>query len=218
MGRKGNVRARKGDVGESRLFMGGVAVAALAVVIGFAILRPRSPTSVAPAQVGSASRSSATTAGGLPPAPNIDIVMYQGESVVAANQIRLSRLWGRGKPVVLNFFAGLCPPCRTEMPDFQRLYDERAKDSFLLIALDIGPFIGLGSREEGRALLRELKISFPAGTTFNANELGAYRILGMPTTVFITPAGKIFKKHTGLLTRAQMDALVGELLKTSGLQ
>jgi thiol-disulfide isomerase/thioredoxin len=216
VGGKRYVKSGRSPAASNRIFIVGVVVAALALIVAIVVLRPAARDTP---PLPSAARSQlASSAGDLKPAPDIDIVMYQGESVVAANQIRLSRLWGRGKPVVLNFFAGLCPPCRTEMPDFQRLYDERAKDSFLLIALDIGPFIGLGSREEGRALLRELKISFPAGTTFNASELGAYRILGMPTTVFITPAGKIFKKHTGLLTRAQMDALVGELLKASGLQ
>ncbi len=143
--------------------------------------------------------------------------MYQGEAVVGGSKIRLSQLWRKGKPVVVNYWAGLCPPCRAELPDFQRLYVERAKGKFTLIGVDVGPFVGLGSRDDGKALLRELKITFPAGTALVAAPVRAYGIVGMPTTVFITPSGKIFKRYTGMLTRGQMNTLVDELLKASGI-
>jgi len=143
--------------------------------------------------------------------------MYQGEEAVGGSKIRLSQLWRQGKPVVLNYWAGLCPPCRAELPDFQRLYVERAKGKFTLIGVDIGPFVGLGSRDDGKALLRELKITFPAGTALVAAPIRAYGIVGMPTTVFIKPSGKIFKRYTGMLTRGQMNTLVDELLKASGI-
>lgn len=145
--------------------------------------------------------------------------MYQGASEVGGSTIALSSVWEQtGRPVVLNFWAGLCPPCRAEMPDFQRLYAEDGRDRFTLIGIDIGPFIGLGSRDDGRALLRELGVTFPAGTTFDARTVRNYEILGMPTTVFITSDGRIWRKHAGLLTRGQMVALTEELLRASGTQ
>jgi len=145
--------------------------------------------------------------------------MYQGASEVGGSTIALSSLWETKKrPVVLNFWAGLCPPCRAEMPDFQRLYNERGQQSFTLIGVDIGPFIGLGSREDGRALLRELGVTFPAGTTFDARTLRNYQILGMPTTVFITAGGRILRKHAGLLTRGQMAAFTDELIRASSVR
>jgi cytochrome c biogenesis protein CcmG, thiol:disulfide interchange protein DsbE len=142
--------------------------------------------------------------------------MYQGDAALGSSKIRLSQLWGKGMPVVLNYFAGLCPPCRAELPDFQQLYAGSAKDKFILIALDVGSFVGLGSRDDGKALLRELKITFPAGTIFSADGFRRYRILGMPTTVFITADGKILRTYTGMLTRDQMNVFVRELLKASG--
>ena len=153
---------------------------------------------------------------GLPPAPDAEIVMYQGDAAVRGNRVQLSQLWGKGKPVVLNYFAGLCPPCRAELPDFQRLYTDSGKDKFTLIGVDVGSFVGLGSQDDGKALLRELKITFPAGTIFSADEFRRYGILGMPTTMFITADGKILRKHTGLLTRDQMNTFVHELLTASG--
>lgn len=179
----------------------------LAAVIGYAALRPRrQPAAPVPASQ-------------LRPAPDIEIVMYQGASEVGGSTIALSSLWETTKrPVVLNFWAGLCPPCRAEMPDFQRLYTEQGRETFTLIGIDIGPFIGLGSREDGRALLRELGVTFPAGTTLDARTVRNYEILGMPTTVFITPDGRIWRKHTGLLTPGQMTAFTDELVRVSGVK
>lgn len=184
------------------------AILIVIVALAYAVIRQRTqPTA-----------PDATTPGpaaGLRLAPDIEIVMYQGAGDVGGGTIALSSLWETtGRPVVLNFWAGLCPPCRAEMPDFQRLYEARRGD-VTLIGVDIGPFIGLGSREDGKALLRALGVSYPAGTTFDARTVRNYEILGMPTTVFITPDGRIWRKHAGLLTYGQMTALIDGLVRVS---
>lgn len=187
-------------------------VMVLAAAAGYVITRPRGPQ--APDRIPNADRQTPALAADLKPAPDFDIILYQGEGV-SGSRMRLSHLWGRGRPVVVNFWAGLCPPCRAELPDFQRLYDENAAGTFSLIGVDIGSFIGLGSREEGKALLQELGIRFLAGTVLDARPVSAYQILGMPTTVFITAEGKILKRHVGLLTRGQMNMFVAELIAAS---
>jgi thiol-disulfide isomerase/thioredoxin len=195
----------------------GAAAVGVAVVIGFAAIRLRAPGqegSVPGATSGRLPSVLSTT--GPSAAPDAEVVMYQGAGAGGGSTIRLSQLWGKRKPVVLNFFAGLCPPCRRELPDFQRLYTDSAKDKFTLIGIDVGPFVGLGSRDDGKALLRELKVTFPAGTIVSADAFRRYGIFGMPTTVFITGDGKILRKYTGILTRDQMKMFVDELLKASG--
>ena len=148
----------------------------------------------------------------LEPAPNFRFNFYQGEKMLAM-AMSLSNL--QGKPLVLNFWAGLCPPCRAEMPDLQEFYGEFG-DRVNLFGLDIGPFVGLGSREDGRDLLEDLNISYPAGSTLDETVAREYEILGMPTTVFITADGKIFRKWTGLLNRDKLVEITEEMLALSG--
>ena len=120
------------------------------------------------------------------------------------------------KPVVLNFWAGLYPPCRAEMPGFQAVYEEHQGD-FILLGLDVGPFTSLGSRQDARNLLRELNIGYPAGYAHTRDAVVKYRVTSMPTTIFFTPDGKVFTRREGFLDSERMNAAVQELLSASAV-
>jgi len=147
-------------------------------------------------------------------AQDFSIIVYQGEGVLGASSLSLNQMLALGKPVVLNFWAGLCPPCRAEMPDLQRVHD-RFSDRILLFGLDVGPFVLLGTQEDGKELLNELEITYPAGTTEDAKVVQAYEIRGMPSTFFIKPNGEIQKKWTGLLNESKMAELIEDLIAAS---
>lgn len=138
-------------------------------------------------------------------------MLYQGEEVIGFTEGSFSQLFGRGKPVVLNFWAGLCPPCRAEMPAFERVWRQH-QGEFILFGLDVGPYTGLGSREDGMALMRELAVTYPSGSTEDGGVVRDYQIMGMPTTVFLAPDGRIVSQHTGLLTEDQLRQQVAELI------
>jgi thiol-disulfide isomerase/thioredoxin len=148
-------------------------------------------------------------------APDFRLSLYQGAEVLGAEELEFSSLFDQGKPVVLNFWAGLCPPCRAEMPGFQRVYDELG-DQFILLGLDIGPFIGLGSREDGQRLLEELGITYPAGTTFEEVTVAKYNVRGMPTTVFLTASGEIYDTTIGLIDEQTLRSKVESLIQEAG--
>lgn len=166
------------------------------------------------AEAPSVTRPSPLTTGGEGKAGDFELAAYQGEEVLGGSRVMLSSVLARGEPVVLNFWAGLCPPCRAEMPDFEQVH-QQYKGRVLMLGLDVGPFVRLGSREDGKRLLQELKVTYPAGTTFDTGVIDSYEILGMPTTVFITPEGRVLRKWTSVLSKAKLVEFVEELLTAS---
>ena len=150
----------------------------------------------------------------LPQVADFEIVAYQSTADLGGERVQFSEVLALGKPVVLNFWAGLCPPCRAEMPEFQEVYDQFS-DRMLLLGIDLGPFTGLGTSGQGQALLEELGITYPAGTTEDASVVSRFQVLGMPTTLFVTPDGGITHKWTGILTREKLTELTEELLAVS---
>ncbi len=168
------------------------------------------------AAAGSGGTQAPRPAAQLPQAADFEIVVYQGGAELGSDErVAFSDVLGGGKPVILNFWAGLCPPCRAEMPEFQEVY-EAFGDQIVLVGIDLGPFTGLGTIEQGKALLQELAVTYPAGTTEDASVVSRYQVLGMPSTFFVTPGGGITRKWTGLLTRAKLAEFTDELLAASG--
>ena len=143
-------------------------------------------------------------------APDFAVTMFQGQDAVGGQKINLHSLFG-SKPIVLNFWAGLCPPCRAEMPDLQKFNDE-FENRALLIGVDLGQFTGLGNTDDAKSLLSELGAAYPAGFTADADVIENYKVLGMPTTIFIDQNGDIFNKWTGALDSSILKEKVLEML------
>jgi hypothetical protein len=93
------------------------------------------------------------------------------------------------------------------MPDLQAFYNDN-KDEVALVGVDIGQFMGLGSKRDAEDLLKELSITYPAGFTNDRGVIRDYKVLGMPTTVFINPDGTIFDRWTGALNREVLEQKV----------
>ena len=156
--------------------------------------------------------SSSGSSGEGAKAPDFEFSMFQGIEEVGFRNGNLARL--EGKPLVLNFGAGLCPPCRAEMPQFQLFYEE-FKEDIQLVGIDIGIFTGLGSRSNAEELLRELGVTYPAGWTDDGSVPRKYGVTAMPTTVFISSDGTIIEKSVGaidanFLARASRELLAAE--------
>ncbi|MEO7666313.1 MAG: TlpA disulfide reductase family protein [Dehalococcoidia bacterium] len=111
---------------------------------------------------------------------------------VAGNETRLTDF--RGHPVVLNFWASWCRPCRQEMPllvDASRRYVD---DGLVVIGLNL---------QEGKALIEafadDYGIEFPLLMDRDGEVGDRYRLLGLPTTFFIDTDGVIQSVFTGPL-------------------
>ncbi|MQF48930.1 TlpA family protein disulfide reductase [SAR202 cluster bacterium AC-647-N09_OGT_505m] len=142
-------------------------------------------------------------------APDFEFTLYEGDNKQNVRDLNLANL--RGKPVVLNFWAGLCPPCRAEMPDLQIFFDE-FRDDVTLIGIDIGQFTGLGTRNDAINLLKDKEITYPVGFAVDASVVVDYEVLVMPTTVFINSRGEIFSKWNGLLNQQVLRDVSNKML------
>lgn len=147
-------------------------------------------------------------------AMNFPIILYHGDNYFTSSSPTFYQLLEHGKPVVMNFWGAFCPPCRAEMPDLQRLH-ENFFDRVIVFGLDVGPFVSLGSREDGQALMEELNITYPSGSTQEDGVIQDYQVFGIPTTVFIKANGDILRVWTGSLSGNKMRDLVVELIDSS---
>jgi thiol-disulfide isomerase/thioredoxin len=121
----------------------------------------------------------------------------------------VSEILHQGKPVVLNFWGGSCPPCRAEMPDFQAAFNEFGEDAIFL-GLDVGPFTGLGTRSEAESLLRELGITYPTGYP-DGDPTRSFRIVGLPQTIFYDADGTLVARE-GFLSGTRMNRIMTSTL------
>lgn len=143
------------------------------------------------------------------------IVAYQGADVLGGQQSTFTQVFQQGKPVILNFWAGLCPPCRAEMPGFQRVSTEFA-GKVQFVGIDIGPFVGLGTHDDAKRLYTELGIRYPLAYAVDDSPLRIYNIIGMPTTVFFDAKGQVVDQVTGIVTEDQLRSTISAKLLGAG--
>ncbi|MDQ3005314.1 MAG: TlpA family protein disulfide reductase [Chloroflexota bacterium] len=124
-------------------------------------------------------------------------------------QVRLSQF--RGQPVVINFWATWCRPCREEMPELVRSYESHKAEGFIILALNL---TFSDSLPDVQAFVNEFNINFPVLLDKDgAIAERLYRIPGVPTSVFINQDGTLERIQVGIMTPRQIDQYVREILK-----
>ena len=108
----------------------------------------------------------------------------------------------RGKPVVVNFFASWCGPCKMEMPYFEACYKQYG-DQVTFMMVNLCAF-GNDTKENGKKLVEEGGWTFPVYFDSDGDAAIKYAIRSMPTTIFVSADGELKGRHTGMMT---MDAL-----------
>ncbi len=139
------------------------------------------------------------------------IVAYQGDAVLGGHNSTFVKVFNQGKPVVLNFWAGLCPPCRAEMPGFQKV-SAAFQGKVIFVGIDIGPFLGLGNHDDATRLYKELGIQYPLAFAVDSSPIQRYGVVGMPTTVFLNARGEIVEKQTGIIAEGDLRNRIQKLI------
>jgi cytochrome c biogenesis protein CcmG/thiol:disulfide interchange protein DsbE len=120
------------------------------------------------------------------PAPPFTLPSLRGQE-------RISLAGFRGQTVVINFFASWCRPCELEAADLQRAWQKVEGHEVM--------FLGVAVQDryrDAQAFLTKHGITYPAAFDDGGDVMQAYRITGIPTTVFIDPQGRVAGRHTGI--------------------
>lgn len=141
------------------------------------------------------------------------IHLYQGQATLGSATVSLDSLLGKGRPAVVNFWASNCPPCREEMPAFQRTYAAHGDEGYLMIGVDVGPQTGLGTHQGAIALIRRLGIRYPVGYAEGDGLVARYGLRAMPTTLFFDASGHLTSRFVGFLNEATFRSKLAALLK-----
>ena len=123
----------------------------------------------------------------------------------------------KGKVIFLNFWATWCGPCRNEMPEIQKLYEEYAAQGENAEAAVIGvagPGMGgEGSKEEITAFMEENGYTYPVLMDETGEMFNYYGISAFPTTFMIDRKGNVYGYVSGQLTEDIMRSIIDQTLE-----
>ncbi|RLQ93002.1 redoxin domain-containing protein [Planomicrobium sp. Y74] len=135
-------------------------------------------------------------------APDFELTTLAGEAV------RLSDY--KGKKVILNFWATWCPPCRAEMPDMQKYYDEQADGENVEILA-----VNLTTVDKGmdkiNAFVEEFSLTFPIPMDTEGEIGDLYQAASIPTSYMIDTVGRVQQKIVGPMNEEMMEEFIAEM-------
>lgn len=123
----------------------------------------------------------------------------------------------KGKTIFLNFWATWCGPCRSEMPEIQKLYEEytaMGNDSEVVILGVAGPGIGQeGTVSDITKFMEENGYTYPVLMDETGELFEWYGISAFPTTYMIDRDGNLYGYVTGQLTEDIMRSIIKQTLE-----
>lgn len=117
------------------------------------------------------------------------------------NDVKLSDMFG--KPIVLNFWASWCGPCKNEMPEFEAVYKERKDDViFMMVNMTDGKRETLTSAKNH---IEEKEFTFPVYFDTTQEVMYTYSVWSLPTTYFINADGNLVTGARGQIDKETLE-------------
>ena len=130
-------------------------------------------------------------------APEFNLTTLDGEDVALVDL--------RGKIVLLNFWGTWCGPCRREMPEFQKAYEQWGPQGFEILAIAYND-----TEEAMRDFRDEFSLRFPLALDDTGRVNDAYDIQTRPSSFLLSSDGIILARHFGIMTEDQLGRLLNE--------
>ena len=113
----------------------------------------------------------------------------------------------KDRPVVLNFWASWCPPCRDETPGMERVWRKYKDEGVIILGINVQD-----GEKEAQRYISEFGVTF-----FNALDLDGditvdYGVTGLPVTFFINEEGFVIGRWVGSISELKLDSWVSGLL------
>ena len=134
------------------------------------------------------------------PAPDFALTDIDGKEISLANL--------KGKVIFLNFWATWCGPCRHEIPDFIKFYNEYKDKGMEIIGISVDR-----SAKKVKDFMGKHKINYPVAMATN-EIMGDYKPgRYIPTTIIINTKGHIVEKKVGVMDKATLEGYFQEFSK-----
>lgn len=201
---------RKNNQIERILRISGVFVAMIAGVVLYLNLRPSESAAFSPT-VTPGTRTAApllttvsvtvapTVSASPTPSGNLGEVPHIALPALDSGAPMDSSLW-QGKALVINFWASWCKPCQEEAPLLEHAYQMFQGDGLIVVGIVPG---GQDTLADAQAFARQAGWDFPLLWDKNGDAMSAFRVVGLPTTIFVSADGKIRSIETGGLNSDQ---------------
>ena len=117
----------------------------------------------------------------------------------------------KGKVLFLHFWATWCPPCKKELPHMEKLakkivsLGEKAKMDFLAVCIS-------DSQQALTSFIQKNGYTFTSALDEPGKVAMAYGIQGVPTSILISPDGKILKIQVGMMSEKHLTEFVADYL------
>ena len=139
--------------------------------------------------------TAAPTATPRPAAPDFTVYDVEG------NAVSLSSM--QGKPVVVNFWASWCGPCKSEMPDFQKAYEQHGEAvHFMIVNMTDGM---QETKEKAKAYVDKQGFTFPVYYDTDMDAAMTYGVSSIPATYFVAADGSLIARANGAISLATLE-------------
>ena len=134
------------------------------------------------------------------PAPGFILTTFKGT--------RISMEDLRGKPVVINFWASWCPPCRIEAPLIEKTWRAYKNRGLIFLGVNIQD-----RKEDALNYIREFHITYPNGPDPTGEISIDYGVSGLPVTFFVSRKGEVVRRWVGAIEKRALNSSIEEIMQ-----